>query len=335
MVVEVTGGTEYRLRVAGFGSASGNIVLNWNPQSVNDLFSDALTISGRSGQTTGRNAGAGRESGEPGRGTRSVWWKWRAPESGTAVIDTIGSSFDTTLGVYTGSRVGNLNLIAENDDSAGVQSLVVVEVTGGTEYRLRVAGFGSASGNIVLNWNPSSVNDLFSDALTISGRSGQTTGRNAGARESGEPGRGTHSVWWKWRAAESGTAVIDTIGSSFDTTLGVYTGSRVDDLNLIAEDDDGGPGATSLVVVEVTGGTEYRLRVAGFGSATGNIVLNWNLETRISRRLFVPVILSSTGRNNSFFTSEMTLTNRGSEPATLRYAYTAHAGGGSGKPRRL
>ena len=46
--------------------------------------------------------------------------------------------------------------------------------------------------------------------------------------------------------------------------------------------------------------------------------------------LFVPVILTSAGRNNSFFTSELTLTNRGSEPAILNYTYTAHRGGGSG-----
>ena len=46
--------------------------------------------------------------------------------------------------------------------------------------------------------------------------------------------------------------------------------------------------------------------------------------------IFVPVILSSAGRNNSYFTSELTLTNRGSEPAILNYAYTAHPGGGSG-----
>ena len=45
--------------------------------------------------------------------------------------------------------------------------------------------------------------------------------------------------------------------------------------------------------------------------------------------LFVPVLLTSTGRNNAFFTSELTLTNRGSEAATLQYTYTAHAGGGS------
>ena len=45
---------------------------------------------------------------------------------------------------------------------------------------------------------------------------------------------------------------------------------------------------------------------------------------------FVPVILSSAGRNNSFFTSELTLTNHGTVLATLTYTYTAHIGGGSG-----
>ncbi|MDE2965525.1 MAG: leucine-rich repeat protein, partial [Acidobacteriota bacterium] len=48
------------------------------------------------------------------------------------------------------------------------------------------------------------------------------------------------------------------------------------------------------------------------------------------RARFVPVILTAAGRNNSFFTSELTLTNRGTEPAFLNYTYTADAGGGSG-----
>ena len=43
--------------------------------------------------------------------------------------------------------------------------------------------------------------------------------------------------------------------------------------------------------------------------------------------IFVPVILTAPGRNNSFFTSELTLTNRGSEPAVLNYTYTPHRGG--------
>ena len=46
--------------------------------------------------------------------------------------------------------------------------------------------------------------------------------------------------------------------------------------------------------------------------------------------LFVPVLLTSAGRHNAFFTSELTLTNRGTEEATLHYTYTADRGGGSG-----
>ena len=39
--------------------------------------------------------------------------------------------------------------------------------------------------------------------------------------------------------------------------------------------------------------------------------------------LFVPVILSSAGRNQSFFTSELTLTNRGEQEVELDYTYTS------------
>ena len=45
--------------------------------------------------------------------------------------------------------------------------------------------------------------------------------------------------------------------------------------------------------------------------------------------IFVPVILTATGRNNSFFTSELTLTNRGSKPGILNYTYTPRRGGKS------
>ena len=45
---------------------------------------------------------------------------------------------------------------------------------------------------------------------------------------------------------------------------------------------------------------------------------------------FIPAILSAAGMNGSFFTSEMTLTNRGAAEAALNYTYTAHLGSGSG-----
>ena len=79
------------------------------------------------------------------------------------------------------------------------------------------------------------------------------------------------------------------------------------------------PGATSGPISVVTpGGTavsaEHFTVTAGFGS-----------------RLFVPVVLRSKGRAaGSFFTSELTLTNRGSNTAAIQYTYTASFGGGSG-----
>ena len=45
---------------------------------------------------------------------------------------------------------------------------------------------------------------------------------------------------------------------------------------------------------------------------------------------FVPVVLDARGRSNSHFTSELALTNRGSDAAMLNFTYTAEAGGGSG-----
>ena len=130
------------------------------PAPQNDRFSMATRISGRTGSARGSNVRASMESGESGLGHNSVWWQWRSPSNGTATIDTGGSSFDTILGVYTGTRVDALTRLAESDNAAGIgqQSRVILEVEAATVYWLRVSGrvspFGSGgTGNIVLNWN--------------------------------------------------------------------------------------------------------------------------------------------------------------------------------------
>jgi hypothetical protein len=50
----------------------------------------------------------------------------------------------------------------------------------------------------------------------------------------------------------------------------------------------------------------------------------------INQTVFVPIVLSSPGMHGSFFTSEMTMTNRGAQTATLVFTYTAAFGQGSG-----
>lgn len=49
-----------------------------------------------------------------------------------------------------------------------------------------------------------------------------------------------------------------------------------------------------------------------------------------STSLFVPVVLSLAGKNDSFYTSELTLANRGSATVSVGYDYVAFSGGGSG-----
>jgi hypothetical protein len=49
-----------------------------------------------------------------------------------------------------------------------------------------------------------------------------------------------------------------------------------------------------------------------------------------TNEVFVPIVLSAGGMNGSFFTSEMTLTNRGTADANITFTYTSAFGSGSG-----
>ncbi|GAB4460850.1 MAG: hypothetical protein OHK0037_08760 [Elainellaceae cyanobacterium] len=122
----------------------------------NDNFANRFFLSGTNVTTTGSNVGATAEMGEPAQsGTvNSAWWSWTAPTTGQYVIDTIGSSFDTFLFVYTGSTLATLNLVASDDDSGGsLASRITLNTTAGTTYQISVDGYNSFTGAIALNIN--------------------------------------------------------------------------------------------------------------------------------------------------------------------------------------
>src|SRR4030095_9310175 len=87
-------------------------------QPANDQFANAITLNCPIVTTVGSNVGAtkpfgGGGGGEPSIpppslgtfGGASVWWNWTAAASGQTTIDTEGSSFNTLLGVFTGTAV--------------------------------------------------------------------------------------------------------------------------------------------------------------------------------------------------------------------------------------
>ncbi len=126
------------------------------PAPPNDDFSDRIPVDPNGGMLTGTNIGATKESGESNHagntGGRSVWWTWTPTSSGNAQIDTIGSTFDTILGVYNGNIVSALTTWGSDDDSGGnLTSKATFNAVAGTTYQIAVDGFGGASGDITLH----------------------------------------------------------------------------------------------------------------------------------------------------------------------------------------
>lgn len=347
----------------------------------NDAFANRATLTGDNGSDSASNAAATKESGEPNHagnvGGKSLWWSWTAPQTGTFTVDTVGSSFDTLLAVYTGSNVSGLTVRGSDDDSGGnLVSRIVVQVSAGTTYAIAVDGYGAASGTVNLNhaFTPSpslplpppsmSASDgTFSDRVRIEWTAGSgatsydvrratsanfasatllgntasltfddttaipgttyrywvvsknsvgsaldpagpdtgfrtaamsndnfvnralltgttatvTTSNTTATKEGSEPNHagnaGGHSLWWHWTAPSAGTLTVDTIGSSFDTLLAIYTGANLGVLTSRGADDDSAGNGLSRVSFAVTPGTEYQIAVDGFAAASGSLKL--------------------------------------------------------------
>lgn len=83
----------------------------------------------------------------------SVWYKMRPAVDRKVRLSTVGSSYDTVLGVYAGPRSSLAN-IACNDDAVVFQSAVQVDLTAGTTYFVSISACcspGAQGGPTVLN----------------------------------------------------------------------------------------------------------------------------------------------------------------------------------------
>jgi subtilisin-like proprotein convertase family protein len=258
---------------------------------ANDNFANAQALSGGFSAVQANNQNATVEPGEPNHagnpGGHSLWFQWTAPITKSVTIDTIGSSFNTLLAVYTGTSVSSLTPIASNDDISSpdnLQSSVTFNANVGVVYDIAVDGYNGATGSVVLTINQTIQNDSFNLCTYIGGVSGRVYGSNSGAtKEAGEPNHvgntGGASVWYCWTAPITGLATFDTLGSTFNTVLAVYTGSSVSNLTAVAGNDDIDPvngNFQSRVAFNAVGLTTYHIAIDGFDGATGDSVLNWN-----------------------------------------------------------
>ncbi len=78
---------------------------------------------------------------------RDVWFAWTATATNPVSIDTCGGvGVDSVIAVYSGSTCpAPAALLACNDDSCGLQSLVTINSVSGTTYMVQLGGFGAAT----------------------------------------------------------------------------------------------------------------------------------------------------------------------------------------------
>jgi subtilisin family serine protease len=247
------------------------------------------------------SSAASLETNEPKPATKfgkTLWWSWTAPTTQTMFITTRGSSLDTILAVYTGTRLDALSRLATSDDYAGsTQSLVRLNAISGTTYHIQVGGYDSAGGIFSLAlFSDRPANDDFTNAPNFVGGT-QTADNTHATIETGEKRpldkEIDRSLWWRWTAPRAGRLNIDTRGSDFDTILAVYTAANDSYVGFTTErasNDDSDDGIQSQVSLPVTAGTTYHIQVSGYAQSAGTITLN----LRFTPDAVAPTITSAT-----------------------------------------
>lgn len=211
----------------------------------NDSFANATPLvlqNGTIGLTT-NNLDATKETGEPDHagnaGGKSVWFSFTPAATTVIRINTVDTTLDTLLAVYTGTSVSNLTLVSYNDDcsnNCGQASTVDLMVTAGTTYYIAVDGFndsgavGAGNFKIVILDNGAPFQDNFSSAYPLgSSHSGSIGGTNYNATvEANEPAAYTSpnpnakSVWYKWTASANFSVAFE-LTENFDSQIGIYT----------------------------------------------------------------------------------------------------------------
>ncbi len=260
---------------------------------VGDDSKEGIRLISKNGvQARASTAGATKEAGEADhagvKGGHSVWFTWRAQANGVAKLYTHGSSFDTVMAVYSGN---NLKVaLYSNDDANGKKtSAVTFAVKKGEDYKIAVDGKNGEVGAVSIHADLPPPNDDFANRQLMTGSSVITKVSNWGSSaEVDEPtpfpseNPPLRSLWYTWKAPSSGTYVIDTnwggYETKFDTVLAVYTGTQLNNLAMIAANDDIGRVKVSgvwtydnqsRVTISAVAGTTYSIAIDGYGGGQG------------------------------------------------------------------
>ncbi|HTN85551.1 MAG TPA: MXAN_6577-like cysteine-rich protein [Sorangium sp.] len=207
-------------------------------------------------------------------GGAEATYSFTAPVAGTYIFDTFGSSFNTTLFARDGQCAGET--LGCNTDAGGTtQSRLTLELAEGQTIILIVDGSSaSASGEFTLTAQRFDGGGTCSTPIDLGSAVPQVvTGSTAEQPEAVTPTCGSSNapeMLYSFTAAEDGTYIFNTFGSSFDTVLQVFDGSCSTPLRC---NDDAGGGRQSRLTVDMVAGQTALIAVDGRGTSSGEYVL--------------------------------------------------------------
>jgi hypothetical protein len=264
---------------------------------ANDDFANRIELVGAPPITeSGANEGATREwqyeEVGPFAAGHSVWFKWTANVDDWVTVDVCTASFQTVLGIFTGSDVEHLTRVTKGNASEmpGCTSTgrrFTFKAVSGTEYEIGVDGNGffvpplpeeppppppvtQGSFTLRIEETPPPANDDFAAATAIAGSTDEEPdgtrryfaaidGYNWKATtEAGEPSFGPGagaSVWYSWTPPE--TALYRLSGACCGSSIpfALFTGDSLGALTQIPLNEAG--------EIQAVGGTHYRIAAYG------------------------------------------------------------------------
>ena len=195
------------------------------------------------------------------------------------------------MAIYGGTEIESLIPVgAASIDPAEAITTTRVTVSSGQTYMIAIDSLSDLRGFAAIQLRKN--NDAFDNAIRLNGTSPTSVAHSGDATDeprepnhgnSGFPfGGGGKSVWWHWKAPSNGTATISTQGTSYNTVLGVYQGTNVQELITVAEENfTGANGQWRTVSFEATSNQDYQIAIdspGGLGSNSGMALLHINLE---------------------------------------------------------
>lgn len=200
------------------------------------------------------------------------FFQFQTALSGTATIDLGAdfSSIDTVVTLFDSSGTQ----LANNDDFGGsTDSHLTFALDGGETYFVRARGFSSSTGDYELN--VSIATDVVGDTIAAATDLGLLNVTEP-LSVNGIIDQASDRDVFQFQASTTGDTVVElSRGSgSLDTFVSVLDSSG----NVIASDDDGGPGTDSLLTFAANAGETYFVETRGFSTSTGEFTLTISVE---------------------------------------------------------